>query len=181
MYKTKQNLKCIAGHMEFELPTKTHQSALRIVQRTSFNKFLLQYKNLKGVALLKMWQKHLFVSASASKELNQLKAYIRSELERNIQNLAHEDALQLPFDCPVRLEVTFNFPYLKKHSAKDRENRIVKTTKPDLDNTVKILLDCMEEVGLVINDSRICQMVLEKYYSDKPGIVWQLTERSQNG
>ncbi len=166
---TSINSRSIAGNIIFDVPTKTHQSALRIIQKTSFNKFLAQYGHLQQTALLKMWMKHLFVSASASKELNNMKLFLRDSLLEN--------APETPFDGPLKLEVIYSFNWLKGHSSKDKEKgSIYKATKPDVDNLVKVFMDALEGANFITNDSRFAVMILQKQYADWSGIKYRICE-----
>lgn len=74
---------------------------------------------------------------------------------------------------PLELDVVFVFPLLAKGRGCG-----FKDTAPDLDNCVKQLLDVLESVGFIENDSRVAKMVLEKRRSEHPGIDIQLTRLS---
>ena len=167
-----QDSKTIVGSMVFNLPTKTHQSALRIVQRTSYDKFLAQHGKLNPRQMLSAWMKYLFVTSSSSSELNKLKKYLISELQQTMKDVQED----YPLNIGMKLHVSFVFPWLKGHTKKEREQGIIiKTTKPDVDNLVKVLMDCMETSGLIENDSRFYEITLNKNYGDEPGIYWQIT------
>jgi len=66
---------------------------------------------------------------------------------------------------PVRLVVKWLFPITGKHT--DGE---YKTTKPDLDNSQKLLNDVMTFLGFWTDDSFVVSLVVEKFWSEKPGI-----------
>lgn len=169
--KESKSLRHINGSIVFNLPTKTHQSALRIVQRTSYDKFLHSYGHLPAKPMLSAWMKHLFVTSSASKELTRMKAFIVGEITKTKE----EYNITEPLDGALHLDVVFRFPYLKGHKSKDRDQGMIrKTTKPDVDNYVKIVMDSMETAGIIENDSRFYSIYLSKYYDSKPGIYWQI-------
>jgi len=173
--RTYLDCKNIVGNIPFTMTTKTHQSALRIVQRTSFNKFLAQYGHLQQTALLKMWMKHLFVTSSASKELTALKEFFVEKLQIIHKN---HNGVQLTGCCELR--VVFAFEFLKGHKKSDIiKGAIHKGTKPDLDNLAKVFMDCIEKVGMVENDSRFSKIILEKSYCHIPGIYFSINELTE--
>ena len=65
----------------------------------------------------------------------------------------------------VRLITKWLFPITGKH-----QNGEYKTTKPDLDNLMKLFLDCCTTVGFWSDDNLVASLVVEKFYSDIPGI-----------
>ena len=69
-----------------------------------------------------------------------------------------------PYTGKVRLIVMWFF----RGSAKN--NGQYRTTKPDLDNLMKLLQDCMTACKFWIDDSQIVGLMTEKRWSDKPGI-----------
>ena len=72
---------------------------------------------------------------------------------------------------PIRLEVTWEFPYLK--TAKKHKPGTVrhKFTRPDTDNLNKMLKDVMTDMGFWKDDALICTEIISKVYSDEPGII----------
>lgn len=70
-----------------------------------------------------------------------------------------------PLTGAVRLLVHWMFPVTGKH--KDGE---WKTTKPDVDNSVKTLIDRMTRLGFWKDDAQIVGLLIEKRYSEIPGI-----------
>lgn len=73
-----------------------------------------------------------------------------------------------PADYPVKLFVIFYFD-VKNKSLWGKP----KTTKPDLDNYLKLLKDCMTEAGYWVDDALVVDERTKKYYADKPVIaVW---------
>ena len=58
-----------------------------------------------------------------------------------------------------------------------------KTTKPDTDNMIKLVKDCMTKLGYWHDDAQVCRELVEKFYSrDVEGIYIELeamdTERN---
>lgn len=70
-----------------------------------------------------------------------------------------------PLEGAVTLSVRWYFPVTGKH-----HNGEWKTSKPDTDNLVKLLKDCMTKVGFWHDDAQVCYEVVTKVYSDVPGI-----------
>ena len=70
-----------------------------------------------------------------------------------------------PLTGAVRLLVHWMFPVTEKH--KDGE---WKTTKPDVDNSVKTLIDRMTRLGFWKDDAQIVGLLIEKRYSEIPGV-----------
>jgi Holliday junction resolvase RusA-like endonuclease len=70
-----------------------------------------------------------------------------------------------PFDGPLSLIIKWAFPADRKHPA-----GMWKTTKPDTDNLIKMIKDCMTACGYWKDDSQVVQERSEKFYWDVPGI-----------
>lgn len=45
-----------------------------------------------------------------------------------------------------------------------------KTTKPDTDNMIKLLKDCMTKLGYWTDDALVASEITEKFWADVPGI-----------
>ena len=74
-------------------------------------------------------------------------------------------APDIPMAGPVQLITKWLFPITGKHG-----NGQYKTTKPDVDNMVKLLNDVMTSLGFWKDDALIASLVVEKFWSDRPGI-----------
>ena len=66
---------------------------------------------------------------------------------------------------PVELLVKWCFPVTGSHS--DGEYR---TSRPDTDNLQKLLKDCMTSAGFWRDDAQVAREIVEKFWSDLPGI-----------
>ncbi|EPM7558080.1 RusA family crossover junction endodeoxyribonuclease [Enterococcus faecium] len=66
---------------------------------------------------------------------------------------------------PVRMTVKWCFP-----TTGDHQNGEYKWTKPDLDNSNKLLQDCLTRSGFWKDDSYVVSLIAEKFWSDIPGI-----------
>lgn len=76
-----------------------------------------------------------------------------------------------PMDGPLRLTTKWLFPKIKGTT-----NGQYKHTKPDTDNLVKLLKDCMERTEFYVNDSRVASEITEKFWADTVGIYVKLEE-----
>lgn len=71
----------------------------------------------------------------------------------------------------IELVTIWCFPVKGKH--KDGEPM---TNKPDTDNLVKLLKDCMTKVGFWKDDAQVTRDIIEKFWADIPGIYIRVTE-----
>ena len=81
---------------------------------------------------------------------------------------AHRPDEKIKIGC--RLVVKWCFP---KGRHKHGEYRI---TKPDTDNLQKLLKDCMTRVGFWEDDALVASEIVEKFWSDVPGIWIRIEE-----
>lgn len=56
-----------------------------------------------------------------------------------------------------------------------------KTSKPDTDNLQKMFKDCMTKLNFWKDDAQVCREIVEKFYSDVPGIYVRITEMENDG
>lgn len=89
---------------------------------------------------------------------------VRDAREKLTAHLARF-APEKPLEGALRLTVKWLFPKSKTH--KDGE---YKTTRPDVDNLVKMLADCMTDLGFWRDDAQIASEIIEKFYADRTGI-----------
>ena len=75
------------------------------------------------------------------------------------------------YNTAVRLVSKWCWPTDGKH--KDGE---WKTTKPDTDNMIKLLKDCMTAVGFWKDDALVTSDITEKFWADIPGIYVRIEE-----
>ncbi|MDT2437410.1 RusA family crossover junction endodeoxyribonuclease [Enterococcus avium] len=72
---------------------------------------------------------------------------------------------------PVRMMVKWCFPIVGSH-----EDGEYKYTKPDLDNSNKLLQDCMTKLGFWKDDSYVVSLIIEKFWAATPGIYIRIEE-----
>ena len=92
-----------------------------------------------------------------SAELIAVKAKLRGHLAKYVPNE--------PIQGPIRVMVKWCYPVTGKH-----RNGEWKISKPDTDNLQKALLDCMTKLRYWKDDAQVCSQVVEKFWSDVPGI-----------
>lgn len=87
----------------------------------------------------------------------------RAKLEAHLAGHAPDK----PLSGPIRFinRWLYPIPYGSPHF-----NGEYKTTRPDTDNTVKLLKDCMTRTGFWIDDAQVCSELSEKFWADTPGI-----------
>lgn len=97
----------------------------------------------------------------------QHRTYLPKAVQRNKQTLCNflraskHPGDGTPWDEPVELLVRYYFPRPNRTHSK-----IWKDTKPDADNMIKALCDAIEKSGIVVNDSRIARILIEKHWAD---------------
>ncbi len=99
-------------------------------------------------------------------EPDELKA-ARSKLEAHLAQYKPDQK----FTGPVELVSTWCFPVRGEH--RDGEPM---TSKPDTDNLVKLLKDCMTKVGFWKDDAQVARDIVEKFWAEIPGIYIRVTE-----
>ncbi|MFB0831062.1 RusA family crossover junction endodeoxyribonuclease [Brevibacillus laterosporus] len=75
------------------------------------------------------------------------------------------------YDQRVRLIVKWCFPITGK--AADGQ---YKHTKPDIDNSQKLLFDCMTALGFWKDDALVVSLIAEKFWAYLPGIYIRIEE-----
>ena len=125
-----------------EPPTSTHQANLRVMKRRTGQFFVGKMKNNK-----------------ISKWVDGVRPYL-------IQGKPDK-----PMDGPVRCYIRLYYTAPKYLLRKiDSCKTIVKTTKPDVDNVVKVILDELTKCGYWVDDNQIWCITIEKYWSATPSI-----------
>jgi len=82
-----------------------------------------------------------------------------------------------PFSGPVSMSVAFIWPHKKTGSKASREGTQYRTTKPDLDNLVKGLIDVMADLHFFDEgDQQVAELKLSKFRGETPGIAIRISE-----
>ena len=114
-------------------------------------------------------EKDLAVNRKTGKPYMYDSAEIKATKAKFIAHLA-EHKPDAPYTYGVRLIVKWCFP---RGKHKDGE---YKTTKPDTENLLKLLKDCMTKCGFWQDDALVCSEIIEKFWSDVPGIFIRIEE-----
>ena len=77
-----------------------------------------------------------------------------------------------PASGPISLSIHFHY----STNTKKRKGTW-KTSRPDVDNIAKLLIDCMTKSGFWVDDSQIVRLSLSKQYSTKAGAEIYVTYR----
>ena len=78
---------------------------------------------------------------------------------------------EYPYTGAVQLLTKWCFPVTGKH--KDGQ---WKTTKPDTDNCIKLLKDCMTKLGYWRDDALVASEITQKFWAELPGIYVKIEE-----
>mgnify|MGYP001201452140 CR=1 FL=1 len=84
-------------------------------------------------------------------------AIIRAELAKQ--------GITEPYHGPVSVSLTFIHSRPKRF-PKGQTGRILKCTRPDIDNLAKTYLDASTEAGLWNDDNQVCSLILTDMYAD---------------
>ena len=79
-----------------------------------------------------------------------------------------------PIETPVRLTVKLGIPTKDKKKLKKEW----KDTRPDLDNMLKLMLDCLTEMSFLKDDALIVQLVAEKKWTEN-GYIFIVIEDAE--
>jgi Holliday junction resolvase RusA-like endonuclease len=76
---------------------------------------------------------------------------------------------------PLKVAIRFTFPRPKTHRRRDGSLRpgapIFHSSKPDIDNAAKAVLDALTQIGVWADDCQVVNLFLSKRYADdgRPG------------
>lgn len=106
----------------------------------------------------------MFVAKYQKGSLRQFENALMIQMRKQIASL--DPNFKTPGrDIPVSCWIGFFFSPLQ--STKPGSKKIPKTTRPDVDNMAKSVVDCMTKVGLVADDAQIFRLILEKYLNPR--------------
>jgi len=99
---------------------------------------------------------------------------------------AYKQAIRLAYvnaggdvlEGPVSIRIVCRFGRPKSHSKKRRQQAEPKTTKPDLDNIAKAILDALNEIAYD-DDGQVYRLTVEKWYVgpyDSVGTIIEVTQ-----
>ena len=84
-----------------------------------------------------------------------------------------------PFGEPLQVVVEWGYPYLKSVRKKDIGKMLPVITRPDADNLLKFLCDCMTRAGFWVDDSIVWDLRFRKFYTDNAGIGIKIEKFSE--
>lgn len=93
------------------------------------------------------------------------------EVESRLMDALRPHAPAAPWNGPVQLAV--NFGYQTKRADQDGEPKI---TKPDTDNLMKTLKDCMTACGFWWDDAQVTEEYGSKFWCLRPHIAIVVTK-----
>jgi Holliday junction resolvase RusA-like endonuclease len=80
----------------------------------------------------------------------------------------------IPWEGPLRVDLTFFFPRPKAHFRANGELKpnapLWHTGKPDRDNSDKAVLDALTNLGIWGDDKQVCDGRIQKFYATAPGL-----------
>ena len=97
-----------------------------------------------------------------------------AKAKKNLLNLLCSHTPRRPFQGATEVEVKLVFPWRKSESKKRRAlGEVPMTTKPDLDNLSKMILDSMAEAHWFDGggDQQVHKLSLSKWWGDDVGIT----------
>lgn len=136
----------VTYHFNIDPPESTHQSALRILKTRDGRQFIGKMKTSK----VKNWE-----------------GQWRAELKK------HKPKFPVMKGTPTRLIIALFYVPPKSRPCPDIEWKV---TKPDADNVVKVMIDCMVEEGYLMTDQQVCDVRVMKMEWDKGGFVEVIME-----
>ncbi len=92
--------------------------------------------------------------------------------------LAYVNAGGEVLEGPVEIRIVCWFERPKSHSKKRRQDREPKTTKPDLDNVGKAILDALNEIAYN-DDGQVFMLTVEKWYAGPYDLIGTVLEVTQ--
>lgn len=92
------------------------------------------------------------------------------EARRNFTEMLSLHRPASPIMGPVRLITKWCYP------PGEKEDPSYKTTKPDTDNMIKLLKDCMTKAGFWKDDSQVASEITEKFWARPTGIYVKVEE-----
>lgn len=78
-----------------------------------------------------------------------------------VAETAHQHRPETPLDGPLLVRIELRMP-----RPKARRRALWADRKPDIDKLTRNVLDALVEAGMIIDDSRVCELQVIKYYAD---------------
>lgn len=84
----------------------------------------------------------------------------------------------IPLDGPLICCIILTYPLLKEHIKKGL-TLVPKDTRPDWDNSAKMICDAITKAKLWADDARVYDGRVVKYYGEFPGIAITIKKESE--
>ena len=88
------------------------------------------------------------------------------------------ESVDAPLTGPIKLSVTFCHKRPQRLNRKsDTLARIPKTTKPDIDNLIKMVMDVLTKAEVWVDDNQVVSVTAEDWYCSKqeePHTQWRI-------
>lgn len=102
-----------------------------------------------------------------------------TEFKKQCVDYLQKLGIKMKYDQFLHIDYTIVMKRIYQMSVKQYgSGRVYKATRPDLDNFVKSLNDCMQEAGVIADDSQVVSFKAAKYYgstSEDPVIEISIT------
>ena len=121
-----------------------------------------------------------FTSVYTPKDADDWKMIVRNEALKAWRD-SSISLTQIPFEGPLRVDLTFFFPRPKAHFRSNGELKPNAprwhTGKPDRDNSDKAVLDALTNLGIWADDKQVCDGRIQKLYATGlPGCLIRISE-----
>jgi len=119
---------------------------------------------MKGARIVQPRGKKPFIHWYKKPELEQA--------ERTWAMLLSQHRPAAPFAGPVCLTLNFVYPWRKSElkSVIAKFERMPIATRPDVDNSSKLVLDVLTRLSYWTDDGQVASLTLTKHYGDHPGL-----------
>lgn len=81
-----------------------------------------------------------------------------------------KDQIPQPLEGAVCISASFHYPFAKSTPKAKLKAEAPHTSRPDLDNVEKGMLDALTALGVWLDDSQVCEKHIAKYKSTRPRI-----------
>ena len=138
--------------IEFKIPCNppksTAQASLRIMKRKDGSQFVGKFAKSKG-----------------------------QQTQNQLMSLLNEHRPEKSLTGPLSLSVRWVYPWRKSESKRNMSlGHMPCDKRPDCDNLMKLLGDCMTRIGFWEDDSQIADLRFQKFWGDNPGIEIAIEE-----
>ena len=105
--------------------------------------------------------------------------YEKPELKKARQFYSSQiEYCRTPYHGSVRVSIEFSWPFRKAEPKRKRQKGwIWKNTRPDVENSAKMLIDLLTSKNFWSDDAAIAHLTLTKKWADEPGTrirIWAL-------